>query len=375
MSTPQARAASAGDRELARRWRSEPAPLLPLLHAFHDRDGYLSDEALRVVSDELEIPLADLYGTVTFYHHFARVPGGKARPRVCDGPICQLHGAHELLDELAGEGASPMPCAGRCDEPVPVIRGDEYLLGRPGKGLSAAPPPMPPAYLGGSGECCFAEIRSPGRASFGGYRATGGYRALARALSEMTPLELIDEIDQSGLAGRGGAGFPTGRKWRAVAEAPGEPKTIVCNADEGEPGCFKDRVLLDYDPHAVIEGMLLAGYATGASRGFIYLRYEYPHTQAILEGALAEARADGLLGARIRGTGFFLRALRAARRGGLYLRRGDVAPEQPRGQASVPAQPAAVPRDARVRGQADGGQQRRDALLGAADHCTRAGRA
>jgi NADH-quinone oxidoreductase subunit F len=313
MKVEEGRATSEGDRELARRWRAEPAPLLPLLHAFHDRDGHLSEAALRVVSEELDIPLADLYGTVTFYHHFSREPGGKARPRVCDGPICRLHGSRERIAELAGEGASPMPCAGRCDEPVPVIRGDEYLLGAPGQALRAVAPPLPPPYPGGAGECCFAAIREPGRATLAGYRASGGYRALARALEGMSPSEVIDELDRSGLAGRGGAGFPTGRKWRAVAEASGTPKTVVCNADEGEPGCFKDRVLLDRDPHAVIEGMLLAGYATGAERGFVYLRYEYPHTQRILERALAEARSQGLLGPRIRGSDFGFE---------LYVRRG-----------------------------------------------------
>ena len=120
----------------------------------------------------------------------------------------------------------------------------------------------------------------------------------------MSPGEVIDGIDARGFAGRGGAGFPTGRKWRAVADAPGGPKTIVCNADEGEPGCFKDRVLMDHDPHGTIEGMALAAYATGAVRGFIYLRYEYPETFDILEGAIAEAEAAGLLGDGILGTDF-----------------------------------------------------------------------
>jgi NADH-quinone oxidoreductase subunit F len=129
----------------------------------------------------------------------------------------------------------------------------------------------------------------------------------------MGPALVLSVIDESGLAGRGGAGFPTGRKWRAVADAPGRPKTVVCNADEGEPGCFKDRAILDYDPHAVIEGILLAGYAAGATRGFIYLRYEYPDTYRILEKALQEASADGLLGHHILDTDFCFE---------LYLRRG-----------------------------------------------------
>jgi NADH:ubiquinone oxidoreductase subunit F (NADH-binding) len=129
----------------------------------------------------------------------------------------------------------------------------------------------------------------------------------------MTPEDLLAVIDDSGLAGRGGAGFPTGRKWRAVREAPGGPKTVVCNADEGEPGCFKDRALMDHDPHAVIEGMVLAGVATGATRGFLYLRYEYPETEDVLERALGEARAAGLLGDDVLGSGV---------RFDLHLRRG-----------------------------------------------------
>ena len=124
---------------------------------------------------------------------------------------------------------------------------------------------------------------------------------------------MIQLISDSKLAGRGGAGFPTGTKWNAVADAPGEPKTIVCNADEGEPGCFKDRAILDYDPHGVLEGMTIAAYATGATRGFIYLRYEYPETQAILEQAISDADAAGYLGDDILGTGLNFR---------IYVRRG-----------------------------------------------------
>jgi NADH-quinone oxidoreductase subunit F len=290
------------DQDLIERWREEPAPLLPLLHAFHERDGHLSQTSIRVVSKGLRIPLADLYGTITFYHHFSTVEGGKARPRVCDGPICKTKDCDGLLAELASEGATSMPCAGRCDEPIPVIRGDEYLVGAVGQELKASATLLPPPNPGGIEECCFAHVRTPGRATLSGYRDTGGYRALARAVQEMTPEEVLSTIDASGLAGRGGAGFPTGRKWRAVADASGEPKTIVCNADEGEPGCFKDRVLMDHDPHAVLEGMAIAARATGAVRGFIYLRYEYPHTQGILDRAIEEARAEGLLGQGILGT-------------------------------------------------------------------------
>ncbi|MCY3760987.1 MAG: NAD(P)H-dependent oxidoreductase subunit E, partial [Gemmatimonadetes bacterium] len=227
-------------------WRGQPAPLLPLLHAFHDRDRFLSDDAIREVAEGLNIPLAELFGTVTFYHHFARNRPGQSAPRVCTGPVCCLRGAGGLVESL--DGATPMPCSGRCDEPVPVLAGNRTLVGSPDGTLRELPSPLPPPNPGGCEECVFAGIRLPGRAGIEGYRASGGYEALERALGGMPPEELLDLIADSGLAGRGGAGFPTGQKWRAVAEAPGSPKTVVCNADEGEPGCFKDRALLDYDP-------------------------------------------------------------------------------------------------------------------------------
>ncbi|MCP3915877.1 MAG: hypothetical protein GY711_09995 [bacterium] len=289
-----------GDQELIERWRDQPASLLPLLHAFHDRDGYLSDDALRAVASGLRIPIADLYGTVTFYHHFARVKGGKARPRVCDGPVCKLQGCDELIVGL--DGATAMPCAGRCDGPIPVLQDDEVLIGTQPGALTAAPPLVPPPNPGGIDECVFAEVRDPRRKTLAGYRESGGYRALSRAVREMTPEQVLDVVSGSGLTGRGGASFPTALKWRAVREAGGGPKTVVCNADEGEPGCFQDRVLMDLDPHAILEGMTLAAFATGATRGFIYLRYEYPATQGVLETAIEEARAAELLGTSVLGT-------------------------------------------------------------------------
>ena len=289
------------ENEIIGRWKDEPAPLLPVLQELHDRDGYLSEEALHAVAVGLRIPIADLFGTVTFYHHFSREPGGLAAPRVCTGPICKLKGADELVAAL--EGATPMPCSGRCDDPIPVLRGHDTLVGLSAETLESRPSPLPPPGLAGVEECVFAHIREPGQASLSGYESTGGYEGLRAAL-EKTPEDLLQVMSDSGLAGRGGAGFPTGVKWKAVADAEGHPKTIVCNADEGEPGCFKDRCLMDYDPHAIVEGMVLAGYATGASRGFIYLRYEYPETERVLDQALAEARAAGFLGTNILGSDF-----------------------------------------------------------------------
>jgi NADH:ubiquinone oxidoreductase subunit E len=109
--------------------QDNPAPLLALLHAFHDRDGFVSESAMRAISNGLGIPLADLFGTVTFYHHFSQEAGGLNKPRVCTGPVCRLNGGAECLSALADKGATAMPCAGRCDEPVPVLIGHEQWVG------------------------------------------------------------------------------------------------------------------------------------------------------------------------------------------------------------------------------------------------------
>lgn len=290
------------DQELLDRWRNKPAPLLPLLHAFHDRDGYLSNTTIETVASGLGIPVAELFGTVTFYHHFSTEAPGKSAPRVCTGNVCCLHGGNEILEALRSEGATAMPCAGRCDDMVPVIVGDEVRVGRSVSELTPQPSPLPVPNPGNITECCFASIREPGRATLAGYQKSGGYLALKAAIEDASPEDIVTLVTESGLAGRGGAGFPTGVKWKAVAEAPGDPKTIVCNADEGEPGCFKDRTLMEHDPHALLEGMALAGFATGAAWGFIYLRYEYPEIEAILQQAIDEAEAAGILGEGIFGS-------------------------------------------------------------------------
>ena len=301
------------NQELIQRWHHEPAPLLPLLHSFHDRDGYLSEEAIRAIATGLNIPLAELYGIITFYHHLAREQPGQAAPRICTGPVCRQRGSLALLASLKEKNATSMPCSGRCDAPIPVLCGHQTLIGTQADNLQPQTSPLPRPNPGGYEECIFAAIRKPARASLDGYRASGGYTSLQHVLQELKPTEVINIIKDSQLAGRGGAGFPTGQKWQAVAAAPGNPKTIVCNADEGEPGCFKDRAVMDYDPHAVIEGILIAAYATGAPRAFIYLRYEYPETLSLFEKTLDEANAAGVLGNRILSTDFSCH---------IYLRRG-----------------------------------------------------
>lgn len=306
------------DRQLVEEWAGKPAPLLGVLHAFHDRDGYVSESAMRAIAAGFRQPLADLFGTVTFYHHFSREADGLSKPRVCTGPVCSAQGGHECLSALKDKGATSMPCAGRCDEPVPVLIGHEQFVGDAHGNLTRKPTPLPAANPGNIEECVFSQIRQPGRNTLPGYRRTGGYEGLTRAIQQMTPEAVIEHIKASKLAGRGGAAFPTGQKWDAVAKASGSPKSIVCNADEGEPGCFKDRAIMDYDPFGMIEGMTLAAYATGATRGIIYLRYEYPETAAVLEKAIADAYAENLLGKNILGANFDFE-LYVRRGGGAYI--------------------------------------------------------
>src|SRR5262245_1807741 len=215
------------DQQLVERWRDQPAPLLGLLHAFHDRDGYLSESAMRAIAKGLRQPLADLFGTITFYHHFAREAAGLNQPRVCNGPVCRLRGADACLAALAGQGAKPMPCDGRCDQPIPVLIGHTQCVGDATGQLARTPTPLPPINPGVITECVFAQIRQLGRNTLAGYRATGGYEGLTRAVAQMMPADVIAHVKASKLAGRGGEGFPSGEKWKGVADAAGGDETNV----------------------------------------------------------------------------------------------------------------------------------------------------
>ena len=154
------------------------------------------------------------------------------------------------------------------------------------------------------GPLLFADIDTPGLTGIEVYRKGGGYQALGQVLGKQTPDQCIETVKASGLRGRGGAGFPTGLKWSFVPKASPKPKYLVCNADESEPGTFKDRELIEKNPHLLIEGMVLAGFAIGSHTGYLYLRGEFAEIQRVLDRAIEEARAAGLLGANVAGSGF-----------------------------------------------------------------------
>jgi NADH:ubiquinone oxidoreductase subunit F (NADH-binding) len=244
---------------------SEPAPFLAILHAVQDRLGWLPEFALQEIASALRMPLSEVFSAASFYHYFRLGPPAGPERHSCDGPAC-----------AKGAGGGGISCPGRCDLPEPRFENGRF---------EPFETPLPPPT--GETEYLFRFIRD-GKPGLDAYRARGGY-------STRPVADPVERLRASGLSGRGGAGFPAASKWRAVREAPGEIKYVVCNADEGEPGTFKDRVLLDHDPHAILDGMRWAARTVGATCGILYLRYEYPQSLPVLERAIAEAREAGLL--------------------------------------------------------------------------------
>ncbi|HET6547208.1 MAG TPA: NAD(P)H-dependent oxidoreductase subunit E [Solirubrobacter sp.] len=296
--------------------------LLPTLHALHARAGWISPGGLNYVARRLTVPPADVFGVATFYALFSLDPRPQRVVHVCDDVACRCAGSEALIAELeervGPDGWLRSPCLGQCD------RAPAALLAEAGEtplerelphidaggvaavlsGMTPPPPPSPrPPQFGDPGLKLLRRIGAVDPESLDDYRAHGGYAALRRAL-ELGPEGVIREVVDSKLLGRGGAAFPMGRKWDAVARQPRRPHYLICNADESEPGTFKDRVLIEGDPFAVIEAMTIAAYATGCEHGYVYLRGEYPLAEHRLEHALAAARERHLLGRDILGAGF-----------------------------------------------------------------------
>jgi len=322
--------------------RSRRHLLLPVLQAVQDRIGWISEPALDHICERLTVPPSDAYGVATFYGLLTMEPRAPRVVHVCDDIACRCAGAEELIagieQRLGPENGDDSqettwlrsPCLGQCDRaPAALVtcagpKPEEHVI---------APVPAPDAAIGLMGDTVDPptsvpqkgkpELRllsrighvSPG--SLDDYRAQGGYAALRRAI-ELGPEGVIRELKDSGLVGRGGAAFPTGVKWEAVARQPVRPHYLVCNADESEPGTFKDRVIMEGDPFALVEAMTIAAYATGCEQGFIYLRGEYPQARAILQTAIDEARSRGMLGEDVLGHGFMFE-IEIRRGAGAYI--------------------------------------------------------
>ncbi|KAB2975700.1 NADH-quinone oxidoreductase subunit E [Streptomyces sp. SS1-1] len=302
--------------------------LLPGLHALNDRIGWISEGALDYLCRRLTVPPAEAYGVATFYALFSVRPRPATVLHVCTDLACAAAGAGGLCAGIEGRlrpgsGVSVQrsPCLGLCERAPAALA---VKAGDPVRTAVSAPatvedavlaasapdsaPAEPPAAMAvpQAGDPSLTLLRRVGvvdPSSLDDYRVHGGYTALRRAF-ELGPAGVIREVTDSGLVGRGGAAFPTGRKWQATASQPDHPHYLVCNADESEPGTFKDRVLMEGDPYALVEAMTIAGYATGAHRGYLYLRGEYPRALRRLEHAIAQARARGFLGDDVLGQGY-----------------------------------------------------------------------
>ncbi|MGI5379427.1 NAD(P)H-dependent oxidoreductase subunit E [Streptomyces sp. CA-251387] len=302
--------------------------LLPGLHAINDRIGWISEGALDYLCRRLTVPPAEAYGVATFYAMFSVKPRPATVLHVCTDLACAAAGASELCAGVearlglgSGVSVERSACLGLCERAPAALA---IKAGDPVRTAVSAPatvhdavlaasapdsaPEEPPAAMAvpQAGDPALTLLRRVGvvdPSSLDDYRAHGGYTALRRAF-ELGPAGVIREVTDSGLVGRGGAAFPTGRKWQATASQPDHPHYLVCNADESEPGTFKDRVIMEGDPYALVEAMTIAAYATGAHKGYLYLRGEYPRALGRLEHAIAQARARGLLGDDVLGQGY-----------------------------------------------------------------------
>jgi formate dehydrogenase len=278
--------------------------LIEHLHLIQDRYGCLAAAHLVALAAEMKLAMAEVYEVATFYHHFDVVKEGDAPPpaitvRVCDSIACDMAGSRDLLAALPARLGKDVrvlhaPCVGRCEtapvavvgqNPVPYANTENvaalvqaHALKHPQRDGAASHPHL--------------DIVTPGHVDYAAYRAKGGYE-LARScvVGERERDAIVAAMEDSNLRGLGGAGFPAGRKWKAVAAGPA-PRLMAINIDEGEPGTFKDRYYLERDPHRFLEGALIAAWAVGISEIYIYLRDEYHGCRVILEREIAALQGD-----------------------------------------------------------------------------------
>jgi NADH-quinone oxidoreductase subunit F len=314
--------------EIIRRYERPRAAMLPLLWLVQQNQGYISPEAEAWVGDLVGVSIAHVREVVSFYNMFRVKPAGRRELRVCGSLPCHLRGAGSLLNRVRemlqispGETTAggeitltEVECLCAC-EMAPMAQLDERFVGPlegenvdrilsdalldPGQ-PEATPEPQP--FISSDGPVLSRRFGDPDGAWFDAYVADGGYVAARKVVGDITPEEVIAEVTKANLRGLGGAGFPTGKKWSFIPKQTAKPKYLVVNADEGEPGTFKDRYILERDPHALIEGMLIAAYAIGSRKAYVYIRGEYFRPAKRLQRAVEEAYAHGWLGRNLQGT-------------------------------------------------------------------------
>ena len=318
--------------EILQRYEYPKAAMLPVLWLVQENQGYISAEAEAWVGNLLGVSIAHVREAVSFYNMFHTQPVGRRELRVCTSLPCRLRGGLDVLERIKdGLKISPgettpdqevtlteVECLCAC-EMAPMAQLDERFVGplddeavatliedalsEPG---SAESTPEPNPYICTDGPVLSTRFNDPEGTWFESYVADAGYAASRRVLSSMRPEEVIEEVSKAKLRGLGGAGFPASRKWSFIPKDSTEPKYLVVNADEGEPGTFKDRYILERDPHALIEGMIIAAYAIGSHKAYVYIRGEYFRSAKRLQRALDEAYDKNWLGKNVQGTGFDL---------------------------------------------------------------------
>ena len=319
--------------QLVSRYPVKRSALIPMMLYGQDEFGWLSDELLEEIARRLDLNMTQVTETLAYYSMLRRKPAGKYHIQVCTNISCMLRGGNEIFEhvkkrlgienrEVQKSGTfslEEVECIGACSgAPAMQVNYDFHEDLDPDKvdaileQLEAGRVPKPVPVISGAlherhpDEIVVISKRFgiPNSTKIDTYLQNDGYKALQKALTQMTPDSIIDEVKKSSLRGRGGAGFPTGMKWSFVPKDSPKPKYVLCNADESEPGTSKDRPLLELDPHQLIEGMVIAGRAINSNQGYIYIRGEYRYLLDIVDGAIAEAYARGYLGQNILGTGF-----------------------------------------------------------------------
>lgn len=326
------------DGHVAVRGATPRDALLPVLHAVQARIGWISAGAINYIAERMNLPPAEIYGVASFYGMFSLEPRAGLVAHVCDDIACLTRGADRLCDSLEKEvgpagSQGPnaratwlrAPCLGLCERaPAALIarsgeKPQELVLAPASVQAIAAQLSQPDGKVDKEPDTAKAEDSVPqcgspqlrllrrigkGDASrLDEYKRMDGYRALAKAI-QLGPENIVGEVIESKLLGRGGAAFPTGKKWEALLRqrGPGRTHYVICNADESEPGTFKDRVVMESDPFAVLEGMTIAAIAVGSEKGYIYIRGEYPQAAVRMRNAIQAARDAGFLGDKVCGS-------------------------------------------------------------------------
>jgi NADH:ubiquinone oxidoreductase subunit F (NADH-binding)/NADH:ubiquinone oxidoreductase subunit E len=315
------------------------AILLPLLRTIQQRLGFVPAEIFTEIEARLGIPRHLSYSVASFYDDFRFDRPAEHVIRICDSAACELAGCRDLLSRISGElGFQPgevtgdgcfrletVNCLGHCSL-CPAVRIDDLVFGR----VTVSEMSWLLHNMRNGGETSLAELReraarhddfpkaAPGEqrrllgtqslslTDMEAWEAAGGFATLRRLVSRVDPAKLVDVVKKSGLRGLGGAGYPTGKKWELATANP-PPRVLVCNADESEPGTFKDRFILRHRPLLVLEGMVLTGYAIGADQGILYLRSDYAYLRPALDNGLQAMQSAGLVGVNIAGSGFSMR--------------------------------------------------------------------